>query len=69
MMWKLHFGLDIVSTKIYDTRDGFDFLINNFLFLGGDVPRSATCGVCFSRLLRFTGASGHVADFSIRNKL
>ena len=31
---------DIVSTKIYDKRDGFDFEIVNFPFLGGDVPRS-----------------------------
>ena len=31
---------DIVSTKIYDKRDYFDFGIVNFPFLDGDVPRS-----------------------------
>ena len=30
---------DIVSTKIYDKRDDFDFDIVNFLFLDGDAPR------------------------------
>ena len=30
---------DIVSTKIYDKRDNFDFKIVNFSFLDGDVPR------------------------------
>ena len=30
---------DIVSTKIYDKRDDFDFEIVNFPVLDGDVPR------------------------------
>ena len=33
---------DIVSTKIYDKRDDFDFEIVNFPFLVGDVPRSTS---------------------------
>ena len=37
----LHWSIsnDIVSTKIYDKRDNFDFEIFNFPFLDGDVPR------------------------------
>ena len=31
---------DIVSTKMYDKRDDFEFEIVNFLFLDGDVLRS-----------------------------
>ena len=31
---------DIVSTKIYDKRDDFDFEIVNFPFFDGDVPWS-----------------------------
>ena len=40
----LHLSIsnDIVSTKIYDKRDYFDFEIVNFPFLGGDVPRSTS---------------------------
>ena len=36
----LSISTDIVSTKIYDKRDDFDFEIVNFPFLDGDVPRS-----------------------------
>ena len=34
-----------VSTKIYDKRDDFDFVIVNFPFLDGDVPRRTSYGV------------------------
>ena len=37
----------IVSTKIYDMRDDFDFEIVNFPFFNGDVPRSTSYGVYF----------------------
>ena len=60
---------DIVSTKIYDKRDDFDFEIVNFPFLDGDVPRSTSCGVYISQLIRFARASSYVADFNTRNKL
>ena len=40
----LHLSIsnDIVSTKIYDKHDNFDFKIVNFPFLDGDVPRSTS---------------------------
>ena len=60
---------DIVSTKIYDKRDDFDFEIVNFPFLDGDIPRSTSYGVYISQLIRFAKASSYVTDFSIRNKL
>ena len=43
----LHLSIsnDIVSTKIYDKRDDFDFEIVNLQFLDGDVPRSTSYGV------------------------
>ena len=67
----LHLSIsdDIVSTKIYDKRDDFDFEIVNFPFLDGDVPRSASYGVYISQLIRFARASSYVADFNNRNKL
>ena len=43
----------LVSSKIYDKRDDFDFDIVNFPFLDGDVPRRASYGVCISQLFRF----------------
>ena len=55
----LHLSIsnDIVSTKIYDKRDDFDFEIVNFPFLDGDVPRSTSYGVYISHLIRFARAS------------
>ena len=60
---------DIVSTKIYDKRDDFDFQIVNFPSLYGDVPRSTSYGVYISQLIRFARASSYITDFSTRNKL
>ena len=60
---------DIVSTKLYDKRDDFDFKIVNFTFLDGEVPRSTCYGVYISQLIRFARASSYVADFNTRNKL
>ena len=60
---------DIVSTKIYDKRDDFDFEIVNFPFLDGGVPPSTSYGVYVSQLIRFARAPSYVADFNTRNKL
>ena len=43
--------------------------IVNFHFLDGDVPRSASCGVYMSQLIRFARVSSHVDDFNTRNKV
>ena len=59
---------DIVSTKIYNKRDDFDYEIVNFQIFNGDVPRSTTYVVYISQLIRFARASSHVADFNTRNK-
>ena len=66
---QLSISNDIVSSKIYNKRDDFDFEIVNFPFLDGDVPRSTSYGVYISQLICFARASSHVADFNIRNKL
>ena len=67
----LHLSIsnDIVSTKIYDKLDDFDFEVVNFPFLDGDVLRSTSYGVYISQLIRFARASSIVADFNTRNKL
>ena len=53
----------IVSSKINDKRDDFNFEIVNFPFLDGDVPRSPSYGVCVSQLVRFEGVCSDVDDF------
>ena len=69
MFLDLHLSIsnDIVSTKIYDKRDDFDFEIVNFPFLDGDVPRSTSYGVYISQPNRFARSSSHVVDFKTRN--
>ena len=67
----LHLSIsnDIVSNKIYDKCDDFDFEIVIFPFLDGDVPRSTSHGVYISQLIRLGRASSYVTDFNTRNRL
>ena len=57
----------IVSSKIYDKRDDFNFEIVNFPFLDGDVPCSPSYGVYISQLIRFARVFSNVDDFNNRN--
>ena len=68
MFLDLHLSIsnDVVSTKVYDKRDDFDFEIVNFPFLNGDVPRPTSYGVYISQLIHLARASSHVADFDTR---
>ena len=57
----------IVSSKIYDKRDDFNFEVVNCPFLDGDVPRSPSYGVYISQLIRFARVCTYVDDFNNRN--
>ena len=57
----------IVSSKIYDKWDDFNFEIVNSPFLDGDVPLSPSYGVYMSQLIRFARACSNVDDFNNRN--
>ena len=57
----------IVSSKICEKRDDFNFEIVNFPFLDGDVPRFPSYGVYISPLIRFARVCSNVADFNNRN--
>ena len=61
LLFRLNLSInnDIVSTKIYDKRDDFNFDIVNFPFLDG---------LYISQLIRFARASSHVTDFNNRNR-
>ena len=67
----LHLSIsnDIVSTKIYDKRDDFDFELVSFPFLDGDVPGSTSYGVYISQLIRFSRTSSHVAKLNTHNNM
>ena len=47
----------LVSTKLYDKRDNYNFEIVNIPFLDGDVARSTSYEVYISQLIRFARAS------------
>ena len=57
----------IVSSKLYDKRDYFNFEIVNFPFFDGDVPRSHSYGVYISQLIRFARVCSNVDDFNNGN--
>ena len=52
----------IVSSKIYDKWDGFNFEILNIPFL--DVPRSPSYGAYISQLIRFARVCSNIDDFN-----
>ena len=59
----------IVSFKINDKRDDFNFEIVNFSFLDGDVPQSLSNGVYISQHARFAKVCSNLDDFNNRNQL
>ena len=61
---KLSVTNGIVSSKIYDKWDDFNFEIVNFPFLNGDVSRSPSYGVYISQLIRFARVCYKVDDFN-----
>ena len=58
----------IVSSKIYNKWDDFDFDIHvvNFSFVDGDVHRSHSYGEYISQLIRFARVCSNVGDFNNR---
>ena len=58
-----------VGAEVFDRLDDFGFDIVNVPFLDGGLPRSASCGACFSRLARFARVSSRVDDNDARNEV
>ena len=56
----------IISSKIYDKRDYFNFVIVIYPHLDEDVPRATSYGVYISQLIRFARACSSLLDFHIR---
>ena len=57
----------IISSKISDKQDDFNFEMVNFPFLDDDVPRSPSYGVYISQLIRFARVHSNVYDFNNSN--
>ena len=58
----------IISSKIYDKRDDFDFAIGKYPHLDGDVPRATSYGYYISQLIRLARACSSVEVFHISNR-
>ena len=57
----------IVSSKIYDKQDDFNFEIVNFQCFDGNAPLSPSYGIYISQLIHFTIVCSNVDDFNKRN--
>ena len=57
----------ILSSKIYDKRDDFNFEIVNYSNFDGDVPCSPSYGVYISQLIHFARVCSNIDDFNNRN--
>ena len=57
-----------IHTCIYDKRDDFNFTINNFPNLSGNIHAARSHGIVISQLIRFCKACIHVDDFIDRSK-
>ena len=58
----------IVSFKIYDKRDDFNFETVNFPFSNGDVTCLPSHCVYMSQLIRFARVCSNVSDCNNRNQ-
>ena len=57
----------IVSSKIYDKRDDFNFEIANSPVLDGDVPHSPSYGVYILQIIVFARVKSNVDNLNNRN--
>ena len=57
----------IVSSKIYDKRDDFNFEIVNLPFFDEDVPWSPSYGIYILQLIRFARVCSNIDDYNNRN--
>ena len=58
----------LLSTKLYDKRDDFDFRIVNFPFISSNIPESPAYGVYISQLIRYARACSSYCDSICRGK-
>ena len=58
-----------LTTRLYDKRDDFNFLIVNFPFLSSNTPSAPAYGVYVSQLLRYARACSNYQEFMERGKV
>jgi len=58
-----------LTTKLYDKRNDFTFLIVNYPFLDTNIPSSPAYGVYMSQLIRYSRTCNSYHDFIHRSVL
>ena len=58
-----------ISTKLFDKRDDFDFLIFNFPFMSSNIPHDHSYGVYIVQLVRSAKCCSCYYDFRHRHKM
>ena len=58
-----------LTTRLYDKRYNFNFLIVNFPFLSSNIPSAPAYGVYVSQLIRYARACSNYQDFLERGKM
>jgi len=58
-----------ITTSIYDKRDDFNFTINSFPNLSGNIHANRTHGIVISQLLRYCKICNDANDFIARSKI
>ena len=56
----------VVSTKVFDKRDSFNFPIVNFPTLSGNIPERSSYGVFIGESVRYARACTYFTDFKAR---
>jgi len=57
-----------IDTSIYDKRDDFNFRINNFPNLSGNIHEGRSYGIIISQMIRYSKVCKYVHDFYTRTK-
>ena len=66
---KMNIMNDMIVTSIYDKKDDFNFKVNSFPNLSGNIHHTNTHGVIISQLLRYSKVCLKVEDFTNRSKI
>ena len=59
----------LITTRLYDKRDDFNFPIVNFPFLSSNIPSAPAYGVYVSQLIRYARTCSNNQDFMERGKV
>ena len=71
LVWygSLELLLELLSTRIYDTRDDFKFEIINFPHMDSNIPSSPAYGVYISQLIRYARGCSKYSEFAKRHQI